>query len=138
MFVFLKYGSYTGDILALSINHLDSLLQMPLGCGEQNMIHFAPNVYVLLYLDKSSQENPELWSKAVGYLEEGNLTVAVDGNIRCEVISGTNRVFWGISKDIRDSCHTNERMDHSVPSETATPPVVLGKSGSTLYFQVDF
>lgn len=44
---------------------------MPLGCGEQNMIHVAPSLYVLLYLDKSTQDNQELRSKAVGYLKEG-------------------------------------------------------------------
>lgn len=71
-----KRGSYTGDILALSISHLDSLVQMPLGCGEQNMIHVAPSLYVLLYLDKSTQDNQELRSKAVGYLKEGRLPPA--------------------------------------------------------------
>lgn len=68
------YGFYTGDILALSISHLDSLVQMPLGCGEQNMIHFAPSIYVLLYLDKSTQDNQELRSKALAYLQEGKLS----------------------------------------------------------------
>ncbi|TMS21555.1 CD109 antigen [Larimichthys crocea] len=60
-----------GDILALSMNKLDSLVQMPLGCGEQNMIHFAPSVYVLQYLDKSNQDNKEIRSRALGYMMEG-------------------------------------------------------------------
>lgn len=68
-------GSHTGDILALSISHLDSLVQRPLGCGEQNMIHFAPSIYVLLYLDKSTQDNQELRSQAVAYLKEGKLAL---------------------------------------------------------------
>ncbi|XP_067470944.1 CD109 antigen-like [Thunnus thynnus] len=59
-----------GDILALSINNLDSLIQMPLGCGEQNLIHFAPSIYVLQYLDKSSQDQ-EIRSRALGYMMEG-------------------------------------------------------------------
>ncbi|XP_049917736.1 CD109 antigen-like [Epinephelus moara] len=58
-----------GDILA--IRNLDSLVQMPLGCGEQNMIHFAPSIYVLQYLDKSVQDNKEIRSKALGYMMEG-------------------------------------------------------------------
>lgn len=62
---------YTGDILALSISNLDSLVQMPLGCGEQNMIHFAPSIYVLQYLDKSTQDNKEIRSKALSYMKEG-------------------------------------------------------------------
>ncbi|XP_056249879.1 CD109 antigen-like [Seriola aureovittata] len=59
-----------GDILALSFN-LDSLVQMPLGCGEQNMIHFAPSVYVLQYLEKSNLENKEIRSRALGVMNEG-------------------------------------------------------------------
>uniref|UniRef100_A0A668TCV7 CD109 molecule n=1 Tax=Oreochromis aureus TaxID=47969 RepID=A0A668TCV7_OREAU len=60
-----------GDILALSINNLDSLVQLPLGCGEQNMIHFAPSVYVIQYLDTSNQDDQELRSKALAYMMEG-------------------------------------------------------------------
>ncbi|XP_029316719.1 CD109 antigen-like [Cottoperca gobio] len=60
-----------GDILALSINNLDLLLQMPLGCGEQNMIHFAPSIYVLQYLDKLIQDNLEIRSRALDYMVEG-------------------------------------------------------------------
>ncbi|XP_035804779.2 CD109 antigen-like isoform X2 [Amphiprion ocellaris] len=60
-----------GDILALSINNLDSLIQMPIGCGEQNMIRFAPSVYVLQYLDKSTQDNAEIRSRALGSMMDG-------------------------------------------------------------------
>uniref|UniRef100_A0A8C2Z6S3 CD109 molecule n=2 Tax=Cyclopterus lumpus TaxID=8103 RepID=A0A8C2Z6S3_CYCLU len=59
-----------GDILALSISNLDSLVQMPLGCGEQNMIHFAPCVYVLQYLDNLIG-NKEIKNRALGYMMEG-------------------------------------------------------------------
>lgn len=41
------------------------------------MILFAPSIYVLLYLDKSTQDNQELRSTAVGYMKEGKLTWAV-------------------------------------------------------------
>ncbi|XP_038585798.1 CD109 antigen-like [Micropterus salmoides] len=60
-----------GDILALSVRNLDSLVQMPLGCGEQNMIHFAPNIYVLHYLNTSNQDNKEIRSRALGYMMKG-------------------------------------------------------------------
>ncbi|XP_071355028.1 CD109 antigen-like [Trachinotus anak] len=60
-----------GDILALSFSNLDSLVQMPLGCGEQNMIHFAPSVYVLQYLEKSTLDDKEIRSRALGYMTEG-------------------------------------------------------------------
>ncbi|XP_047466391.1 CD109 antigen-like [Mugil cephalus] len=60
-----------GDILALSINTLDSLVQIPVGCGEQNMIHFAPSVYVLQYLDALNQKDEELRTRAKAYMMEG-------------------------------------------------------------------
>ncbi|XP_076605206.1 CD109 antigen-like [Chaetodon auriga] len=60
-----------GDILAPSISNLDSLVQMPLGCGEQNMIHFAPSIYVLQYLDQSAQDSKEIRSRAQVYMKEG-------------------------------------------------------------------
>uniref|UniRef100_A0A667Y8Z6 CD109 molecule n=1 Tax=Myripristis murdjan TaxID=586833 RepID=A0A667Y8Z6_9TELE len=44
-----------GDILAPSIAGLGSLVRMPYGCGEQNMINFAPNIYVLRYLTATGQ-----------------------------------------------------------------------------------
>lgn len=115
---------YAGDILALSISNLDSLVQMPLGCGEQNMIHFAPSVYVLQYLDKSAQDNKETRSRALGYMKEGqlplheSLTFSIQHNLwprlfhvllRCSVV-------WSVfcCQDIGDSCPTNEPTAHSV------------------------
>ncbi|XP_056282328.1 CD109 antigen isoform X2 [Pseudoliparis swirei] len=59
-----------GDILAFSISNLDSLVQMPLGCGEQNMIHFAPCIYVLQYLDNLIG-NEEIRSRALIYMMDG-------------------------------------------------------------------
>lgn len=61
----------TGDILGPSISNLNSLVQMPYGCGEQNMIHFAPNIYVLQYLSSSGQNDKETRNRAMGYMMEG-------------------------------------------------------------------
>lgn len=33
-----------------STMNLASLIQMPFGCGEQNMLNFVPNIVVLDYL----------------------------------------------------------------------------------------
>ncbi|KAM8917570.1 CD109 antigen [Spinachia spinachia] len=60
-----------GDILAMSIRNLDSLLQKPVGCGEQNMVRFAPCIYVIQYLDKSTADRKEIRSRALGYMMEG-------------------------------------------------------------------
>ena len=56
--------SVTGSYLAQTIDGLEGLLQMPFGCGEQNMILFAPNVFVADYLRDTGQIKPEVMAKA--------------------------------------------------------------------------
>ncbi|XP_073169299.1 alpha-2-macroglobulin-like isoform X2 [Lepidochelys kempii] len=68
------YFSVLGDILGTAMQNLQQLLQMPFGCGEQNMVLFAPNIYVLDYLNKTGQLSEETKSKAVGYLVSGYQT----------------------------------------------------------------
>ncbi|MHB0871101.1 MAG: alpha-2-macroglobulin family protein [Chloroflexota bacterium] len=58
------YLSLTGSYLTQTIQGLERLLQMPFGCGEQNMILFAPNVYVASYLKESGQMKPEVMAKS--------------------------------------------------------------------------
>ncbi|XP_077779223.1 alpha-2-macroglobulin-like isoform X2 [Podarcis muralis] len=60
-----------GDILGTAIENLHQLLQMPYGCGEQNLALFAPNIYILEYLNKTEQLTEEVKSKAIGYLVAG-------------------------------------------------------------------
>uniref|UniRef100_A0A7N5J8W9 CD109 antigen n=1 Tax=Ailuropoda melanoleuca TaxID=9646 RepID=A0A7N5J8W9_AILME len=59
-----------GDILGSSINGLASLIRMPYGCGEQNMINFAPNIYVLDYLTKKRQLTENLKEKALSFMRQ--------------------------------------------------------------------
>ncbi|HVC32044.1 MAG TPA: alpha-2-macroglobulin family protein [Chloroflexota bacterium] len=54
----------TGNILSQTIDGLDGLLQMPFGCGEQNMINFAPDVFVAQYLKDTTQLKPAVMAKA--------------------------------------------------------------------------
>ncbi|NXF11304.1 A2ML1 protein, partial [Smithornis capensis] len=63
--------SFLGDILGTALNNIDDLLQMSSGCGEQNMVHFAPNVFITRYLEETGQLTPEIKQKAIGYLESG-------------------------------------------------------------------
>ena len=58
------YVALTGSLLAQTINGLDQLLQMPFGCGEQNMILFAPDAFILGYLKQTEQLKPEIQAKA--------------------------------------------------------------------------
>jgi len=58
------YLAFTASYLTQTISGLDQLLQMPFGCGEQNMMLFAPNVYITKYLKQSGQLKAEIMAKA--------------------------------------------------------------------------
>ncbi|XP_038241338.1 alpha-2-macroglobulin-like protein 1 [Dermochelys coriacea] len=60
-----------GDIMGTALQNIDRLLAMPYGCGEQNMVRFAPNIYIQQYLEKSGQLSPEIKHKAQGFLQSG-------------------------------------------------------------------
>ncbi|XP_077026087.1 alpha-2-macroglobulin-like [Tamandua tetradactyla] len=63
--------SVLGDILGSAMKNIQNLLRMPFGCGEQNMVLFAPNIYILDYLNKTQQLTSEIKSKAINYLNTG-------------------------------------------------------------------
>ncbi|XP_077053726.1 alpha-2-macroglobulin-like protein 1 [Siphateles boraxobius] len=63
--------SVLGDIMGRALKNLDRLLQMPYGCGEQNMIVLAPNIYILLYLEVTGQLTAAIRETATGYLQKG-------------------------------------------------------------------
>ncbi|XP_023597251.1 ovostatin [Trichechus manatus latirostris] len=65
------YWSVLGDLLGSAMQNLRNLLQMPFGCGEQNMALFASNIYILDYLSQTQQLTEEIKSKAIAYLIEG-------------------------------------------------------------------
>jgi len=58
------YLAVTSSFLSQTMDGLDSLIQMPFGCGEQNMILLAPDIYVTQYLKASGQVKPEIMAKA--------------------------------------------------------------------------
>ena len=61
----------SGDILGSAMQNLQNLLRMPYGCGEQNMVLFTPNIYVLNYLNETGQLTEKIKSKAISYLISG-------------------------------------------------------------------
>uniref|UniRef100_UPI0037E81E65 alpha-2-macroglobulin-like n=1 Tax=Semicossyphus pulcher TaxID=241346 RepID=UPI0037E81E65 len=63
--------SVLGDIMGRALNNLDGLLMMPFGCGEQNMVRLAPNVYILQYLENTNQLTPPIREKGVSYTNSG-------------------------------------------------------------------
>ncbi|MFC2022624.1 alpha-2-macroglobulin family protein, partial [Chloroflexota bacterium] len=58
------YIAVTSSYLTQTIEGLEGLIQMPFGCGEQNMIMFTPDVYITRYLEESGQLKPEIMAKA--------------------------------------------------------------------------
>ncbi|NXU42747.1 A2ML1 protein, partial [Drymodes brunneopygia] len=66
--------SIAGDLMAMALQNLGHLVQLPHGCGEQNMVLFAPVVYVLQYLEKTRQLSPEIKDRAAGFLRHGYQT----------------------------------------------------------------
>ncbi|XP_041426097.1 alpha-2-macroglobulin isoform X2 [Xenopus laevis] len=65
------YFSVIGDILGKALQNLGNLVQMPYGCGEQNMVRFTPIIYISEYLNKTNQLTPEMKSKTLSYMSIG-------------------------------------------------------------------
>ena len=65
------YLGITGSYLTQAIEGLEGLIRMPFGCGEQNMILFAPNVFVARYLQTTNQMKPEVMAKAESMMITG-------------------------------------------------------------------
>uniref|UniRef100_A0A3Q4G4B9 Alpha-macroglobulin-like TED domain-containing protein n=1 Tax=Neolamprologus brichardi TaxID=32507 RepID=A0A3Q4G4B9_NEOBR len=59
------------DILGRALKNLDGLLQMPYGCGEQNMALLAPNIQHLHYLKGTQQLTTAIMEKATNFLTSG-------------------------------------------------------------------
>ncbi|XP_061390945.1 thioester-containing protein 1 allele R1-like, partial [Musca vetustissima] len=65
--------SMGGDALAATMENLNGLVMKPTGCGEQNMVNFAPNILLLQYLKaigKFGQEK-NLIKQAKAFVEIG-------------------------------------------------------------------
>uniref|UniRef100_A0A0N4Z9Y7 A2M_recep domain-containing protein n=1 Tax=Parastrongyloides trichosuri TaxID=131310 RepID=A0A0N4Z9Y7_PARTI len=60
-----------GDIMGPILSKLDSLVRMPSGCGEQNMLNFVPNIVVMKYLSATHKNMPALSKKAIAFMEAG-------------------------------------------------------------------
>uniref|UniRef100_A0A671UQ94 Alpha-2-macroglobulin-like n=1 Tax=Sparus aurata TaxID=8175 RepID=A0A671UQ94_SPAAU len=63
--------SVLGDLMGRATKNLDKLLAMPYGCGEQNMVLFAPNIFILNYLKSTGQLTKEIQDRATRFLESG-------------------------------------------------------------------
>ncbi|KAG9469091.1 hypothetical protein GDO78_021204, partial [Eleutherodactylus coqui] len=60
-----------GDIIGLPLKNLQDLLQMPYGCGEQNLARMAPIPNVLDYLNTTGQLSKEILQQGIDYMNAG-------------------------------------------------------------------
>ncbi len=68
---------FIGDVMGSSINNLEQLVRMPYGCGEQNMVRFAPLVFVMKYLHNTNQLTEKIRRKAIRFMESGNQRLTI-------------------------------------------------------------
>ena len=65
-----------------ALSGLDNLLRIPTGCGEQNMVLFAPNIYILQYLKRTQQLTEAIKNKATEFLQIGKILLALYGDCK--------------------------------------------------------
>lgn len=86
------------DLLGASLDNIHQLLKMPYGCGEQNMLNFAPNTYIQGYLQAKKLLTPEVERKSKEYMQSGyqrELTYQrVDGSFSAFGNSDSNGSLW--------------------------------------------
>lgn len=60
-----------GSVLTKSLDNLENLVQIPTGCGEQNMVKFAPNIVVLDVFTRINQLSEKVKNKIIRNLNVG-------------------------------------------------------------------
>uniref|UniRef100_A0A8C2JS28 Alpha-2-macroglobulin-like protein 1 n=1 Tax=Cyprinus carpio TaxID=7962 RepID=A0A8C2JS28_CYPCA len=66
-----SFVTVLGDLMGRALRNIGDLLAMPYGCGEQNMLNFAPNIYILQYLESTGQLTPQIKDRAITFLDSG-------------------------------------------------------------------
>lgn len=66
-------GNILGSTIQTTLKEPQKLLEKPYGCGEQTMIHLAPCVYILSYLNSTKQGSAEIYENATRYIRLGVL-----------------------------------------------------------------
>ena len=73
----LSLGNLLGPVVNTTIEGgLEKFFRQPTGCGEQTMIHLAPNVYVLEYLMNTNQLSGANKENAYRFIQSGNFTTS--------------------------------------------------------------
>ena len=55
--------------------NLEGLLRLPYGCGEQNMVNFAPSIYIMKYLSAVGQLTRSVENKAKNIMTIGTINL---------------------------------------------------------------
>nr|XP_006814064.1 PREDICTED: alpha-2-macroglobulin-P-like [Saccoglossus kowalevskii] len=63
--------SSIGDLMGPTLSGLDRLLRIPCGCGEQTMVTFSPNIFVLQYLTATEQVTASISERAITNMRSG-------------------------------------------------------------------
>ncbi|XP_068693904.1 alpha-2-macroglobulin-like [Montipora foliosa] len=62
--------STVGDLMGPALN-VETLLRLPSGCGEQNVVNFAPSIYIMKYLSTLGQLDKTIENKAKNIMRTG-------------------------------------------------------------------
>ncbi|NP_001090602.1 uncharacterized protein LOC100036845 precursor [Xenopus laevis] len=79
-----------GDVIGLPLSNLQNLLQMPYGCGEQNLARLAPIPDVLDYLNNTGQLTDKILQTGIKFMTEGYYR-----QTRYKLWNGAYSTFWG-------------------------------------------
>ena len=64
-----------GDVMGPALDNIGNLLKMPFGCGEQNMINFVPNIFIMKYFKSVDALTSEIQAKSSKFLIEGSVII---------------------------------------------------------------
>lgn len=60
-----------GNIMANTISNINKLLKIPYGCGEQNMVNFAPAIFIYKYLRDTNQLTDIIREQSLDIIQSG-------------------------------------------------------------------
>ena len=116
----LNFLCVLGDLMGTTVNNLNNLLRMPYGCGEQNMVNFAPDVFITDYLAVTNQLTGDIKKKALTFMEKGRFSsilcptitnqkyLCTKQKIRSDLLSALNG-FVGIEDIVVQGAKINQR-----------------------------
>ena len=130
-------------MIGSALNNIEDLLKMPYGCGEQNLVGFAPDVYILDYLKKSARLTDTIKSKAIEFINSGfdRLPFFIDIFIKTFYFEGYQRQLTYQRSDGSFSAFGESDKSGSTWFEATSHVIshthisLLSKNGLSLYLE---